>query len=220
MCYYIYKYMIDDVIIYIGKTKRKLSMRIDEHAREIKFLQYRSRADIYWFECDSQIEMDIAERILILRYRPILNVVDNQDVVLKNTEFTEPVWRAYRDWIDFDVDHCISDTTIDPPDKQDELEGQDVLWQNFESWLEYMFDVYLNTDSSAKIQYMWDLDLYPLPDFVTINENTYSCYHNAVKIGMSYDCCIRADILSVFLKYGKQVCAKMRMQITEQRLRW
>lgn len=222
MRYYIYKYVVDDKIVYIGKTKRKLGIRIGEHARETKFIKYRGRADIYWFECDSNIEMDIAERILILRYRPELNVTDNLDVDLTNTDFREPVWRAYRDWREDDaiVLNVLSD---DSSDESDEFDKQDILWQNFESWLEYIFDSYINSGldymSKNKIRYTWDLDLYPLPDFVKINNHTYSCYSSARKSGVLYECVIDIDSLEEFISHGKSVSRDMRMAITMERLR-
>lgn len=221
MRYYIYKYVVDNKIIYIGKTKRRLCERIDEHAREIKFLKYLSKAKIYWFACEFQLEMDLAERILIVRYKPELNIIDNIDVDLKSIQYQEPIWYAYESWRDVDDSPDIK-CFDDPQDNMiDALEQQDILWQNFESLLEYWFELYTQLEHVHNIfEYSWDLDLYPLPESVKIKHihKTYSCYSRAVKTGMSYTCVISTQAMLDLLRYGKEASRDARMAITTKRL--
>ena len=77
--YYVYKYVVNSEIIYIGLTDN-LQRRIKEHASgvglESKFLPYLDIADIYYHECGNETEMKALESLLINHYKPILNVVD------------------------------------------------------------------------------------------------------------------------------------------------
>lgn len=220
MRYYIYKYVVDNKIIYIGKTKRRLCERIDEHAREIKFLKYLSKAKIYWFACESQLEMDLVERILIVRYKPELNIIDNMDIDLKSIQYQEPVWQDYASWHD-DDGYDIKRLDDQQDDMLDILEQQDILWQNFESLLEYWFELYTQSEHNDHIfEYSWDLDLYPLPESVKIKHihKTYSCYSRAVKTGMLYTCVISTQAMLDLLRYGKEASRDERMAITTKRL--
>ena len=70
----IYKYVYDGEIIYIGKTDRSILGRVRDHAKEAKFLPYLGNAEIYFFHCEDSIQTDIYEKVLINKYKPILNV--------------------------------------------------------------------------------------------------------------------------------------------------
>ena len=72
---YIYKYVLNDEIIYIGKTK-KLDSRIYQHSIEEKFKPHLKESAIFYFECANSVEMDLIERAFINQYKPELNVVD------------------------------------------------------------------------------------------------------------------------------------------------
>ena len=82
MKYFVYKYVCDGEVIYIGKTD-DIHRRIVEHASgqglEEKFVPYLGRSDIYFHECSNEVEMSALERLLINQYKPKLNVVDIQD---------------------------------------------------------------------------------------------------------------------------------------------
>ena len=74
----LYKYVYNGEIVYIGKSNESISKRIKNHSREEKFRQYLD-SDIYIFQLDNKDEIDLYEKILIGKYKPILNVqgVDN-----------------------------------------------------------------------------------------------------------------------------------------------
>lgn len=78
MRYYIYRYMADDQWVYVGKSAGALLSRIMSHAYEPKFQPY-SNAIIEYFECNSQSDMDLTEKLLIKTMHPILNVLDSTD---------------------------------------------------------------------------------------------------------------------------------------------
>lgn len=79
--YYVYKYVVDNEIIYIGLTN-DISRRIAEHASgeglEEKFLPYLSECEIYYHECGNDVEMRSLEKLLINMYKPKLNIIDMQ----------------------------------------------------------------------------------------------------------------------------------------------
>ena len=70
--YYIYKYVENDKIIYIGKTVN-LRRRIQEHSKEEKFKKH-SDALVYYFKCASEADMTIYEIYYIYKYKPELNL--------------------------------------------------------------------------------------------------------------------------------------------------
>ena len=82
MKYYVYKYVVNDEIIYIGLTNN-IKRRVNEHASgegiEAKFLPYLEDCIIYYHQCGNEVEMQSLEKILINIYKPILNIVDMQD---------------------------------------------------------------------------------------------------------------------------------------------
>lgn len=88
---YIYKYVRNDEIIYIGKTKN-LQQRHKQHLQEAgKFLE---TDELYYFLCPTSNIMDVYETALINKYHPILNKADNIstiDIVVK-----EPDWYLYK----------------------------------------------------------------------------------------------------------------------------
>lgn len=91
---YIYKYVRNDEIIYIGKTKN-LQQRHKQHLQEAgKFLQTDK---LYYFLCPTSNIMDVYETALINKYHPVLNKADNDptiDIIIK-----EPDWYEYKESI-------------------------------------------------------------------------------------------------------------------------
>ena len=75
MSYYIYKYVRDGEIKYIGKTVN-MWKRFSQHKKETKFqnLNFTSQ-DVYYAECASKVQMNTLELLLINKYMRELNVV-------------------------------------------------------------------------------------------------------------------------------------------------
>ena len=84
MKFYVYRYMLDDNWIYVGKTTQNVVNRIRSHAQETKFAQY-PEAEISYCVFDSKQDMDITEVALIKAMKPILNV---SDITVSNMPFT------------------------------------------------------------------------------------------------------------------------------------
>lgn len=97
--FYIYKYVHNNNIIYIGKTNISLINRVKSHAKESKFKQYDD-VQIYCFKCENRIETDIYEKYLINKYKPILNIADKiqQDISIV---IEEKEWIKYDDYLSF-----------------------------------------------------------------------------------------------------------------------
>jgi hypothetical protein len=90
MEYYIYKYVENNKIIYIGQTTN-LERRIKDHTKD-KLANFKG--DIYYFECPNQTAMNSWEYCLINKYHPPYNIA------LKDTEtkinIAEPEWKKYK----------------------------------------------------------------------------------------------------------------------------
>lgn len=89
---YIYKYVRNNEIIYIGKTKN-LSQRHKQHLQETG--KFYETDELYYFLCPTSNIMDVYETALINKYHPILNKADNIpiiDIIIK-----EPDWYLYKE---------------------------------------------------------------------------------------------------------------------------
>lgn len=97
--YYLYKYVVDDEIIYIGKSKN-IHQRIAQHnsgtGLDEKFKPYLKDCKIFVAECVNSVEMDLMERALINQYKPKLNVADKFEGFSQLIQVQEPVWKKYR----------------------------------------------------------------------------------------------------------------------------
>ena len=93
MGYYVYKYVLDNQIIYIGKNDTNLQDRIIQHQREEKFKPYME-ADIYYIELKNKAETSGLEKLLINKYKPILNIVDKYKTT-SDIQFEEPEWNLF-----------------------------------------------------------------------------------------------------------------------------
>ena len=77
--YYLYKYIHKETqeYIYIGLSTN-LPYRINQHASgygiEKKFLSYVKDCNIYYHKCSSREEMVYFEKLLIMYYKPVLNI--------------------------------------------------------------------------------------------------------------------------------------------------
>ena len=72
---YVYRYMRGDEWIYVGKTKNPISVRIEAHSKEDKFLPYLHDCKVWFCEFEYDGDMDIAELAFIKIYKPILNTI-------------------------------------------------------------------------------------------------------------------------------------------------
>ena len=89
MGYYIYKYVKDNKILYIGQTT-DLSRRIKDHEKD-KLAGFTGK--IYYFECPNKTAMDSWEYCLINKYHPIDNIALKDKNININIE--EPKWNLY-----------------------------------------------------------------------------------------------------------------------------
>lgn len=92
MGHYVYKYVYNGKIIYIGKTDSNLDTRINQHKLEDKFKPYL-KSDIYYIELANAIMSDAVESELIRRYKPALNIAKMSD--WDGLEFIEPEWKLF-----------------------------------------------------------------------------------------------------------------------------
>ena len=92
MGHYVYKYVYDGEIVYIGKNDTDLETRINQHKLEEKFRPYL-KADIYYIELANSIMSDVVESELIRRYKPKLNVAKMSDWI--GLDFVEPEWKVF-----------------------------------------------------------------------------------------------------------------------------
>lgn len=89
--YYIYKYVANDQIIYVGQSTN-LVQRIAQH--KIDKLKDIS-ANIYFFECENQTAMNSWEYFLINKYHPKYNIALNNSAQLVDVK--EPEWILYQE---------------------------------------------------------------------------------------------------------------------------
>lgn len=75
---YVYRYMLGDQWIYVGKSENRLDERIKDHAKDVRFALY-ANSTIQYAELSSRRDMDITEAVLIKIMRPVINVADITD---------------------------------------------------------------------------------------------------------------------------------------------
>lgn len=90
--HYVYKYVLDGEIIYIGKNNTNLIDRINQHTIEKKF-QENADAVVYYAELKNSVESGTMELLLINKYKPKLNIASVQEGL--SIDFTEPEWKLY-----------------------------------------------------------------------------------------------------------------------------
>ena len=89
MAYYIYKYVENDEVVYIGQTT-ELHTRIRTHTKD-KLANFNGQ--IYYFSCPNKTAMDSWEYFLINKYHPKYNVALNDGNVSIHVD--EPQWTLY-----------------------------------------------------------------------------------------------------------------------------
>lgn len=224
--FYVYRYVYNHQIIYVGKTKRDLCVRISEHKVERKFLPYLT-ADIEYIVCKTHVEMDIYEKYYINVYSPILNVTDMCGASF-DFKLPEQTWLPYQEhqWFSEQqsrIPNMVS--KIDPEiirlqEEIEELESKLTVLENFEALLEKLFDDYINDNwdlRSGYVYYDWDMISYPLPDAIEIDGDTYGCYVASCDCGSGrWQNKIPERIARIFLKSGRDSYKKEYQQIRGQ----
>ena len=96
--HYVYKYVLNDEIIYIGKTDRDLESRINEHGVPGDNIPKSAwheinKSDIYFIKLPNATMSDVVESELINRYKPKHNKAKMSDWC--GIPFEEPQWEKY-----------------------------------------------------------------------------------------------------------------------------
>ena len=90
--YYIYKYIYQNQVVYVGKTKQ-LEERIKQHTQETAFFGIK---EVYYFECDTKEAMDVNEAYWINFYKPQINsAMPSLNSAYKHLICKEPAWTKY-----------------------------------------------------------------------------------------------------------------------------
>ena len=89
MGYYVYKYVKNNRVEYIGKTT-DLDRRIQQHTKD-KLANFEGK--IYYFQCPNKTAMDSWEYSLINKHHPIYNVALKDKNISINID--EPEWIEY-----------------------------------------------------------------------------------------------------------------------------
>lgn len=93
--FYLYKYVSNDNIIYIGQTN-SLKRRVQQHTQD---KLYNFKGEIYYTNCGSKKELDLLEAILINKYKPEFNITHknredlNYDLIKDNLNLD---WILYK----------------------------------------------------------------------------------------------------------------------------
>lgn len=109
---FVYKYVYDGEIIYIGKNDNELKKRIIQHKSEPKFKPYLN-AEIYYISLANKAESKGMESLLINKYKPVLNVIDKYSSKSICELVKEPEWKRF----DGETEKC----------KQEICETQNIL---------------------------------------------------------------------------------------------
>lgn len=96
MGHYIYKYVLNNEIIYVGKNNTNLIERINQHAAEERFAQYNGDIEIYYIEVTSGFTSEALETLLIQKYQPVMNTEKKGEKLM--IEFVEPEWKNYEEY--------------------------------------------------------------------------------------------------------------------------
>lgn len=99
MGHYVYKYVLNNTIIYIGKSDSNLEKRLNEHGKTGDNISKDAwddinAAEIYYIEVANSIMSDVIESELIRRYKPKYNIAKKSD--WDGLPFEEPEWKKYK----------------------------------------------------------------------------------------------------------------------------
>lgn len=87
--YYIYKYYHDNELLYIGKTN-DLWNRYKQHKNDWE--RYDEINRIMYTVCNTKDDMDMMEKLLIRKYKPVLNKAELSDSTSLTITFEEPTF--------------------------------------------------------------------------------------------------------------------------------
>lgn len=96
---YVYKYVLNDEIIYIGKGHDNKFSRMMIHGGKQDNISEKwhseiNKADIYYIKVANQTMADVVESELIRRYKPKCNVAKKSE--WSGLMFPEPSWKPFR----------------------------------------------------------------------------------------------------------------------------
>ena len=99
MGHYVYKYVLDGEIIYIGKNDTNLHDRIRSHGKSGDNITPEGwndikKAEIYFIKLANAVMSDVVEKELIRRYKPKYNK-DGVKSQWQGIPFIEPEWKKY-----------------------------------------------------------------------------------------------------------------------------
>lgn len=97
--HFVYKYLLDNQILYIGKVDSDLRRRVEKHTKEEKFKPYLDHAEIFCIPLANPTETTFLELYLINKYKPILNVVAKYEG-MSNIQLQEPDWIPYAKYLE------------------------------------------------------------------------------------------------------------------------
>lgn len=128
MSNYVYKYVYNNEIIYIGKTDKSLPRRLNQHGKngdniDSKYWDKINNSDIYYCYANNRTMSDVIESELIRRYKPICNKAKKSD--WSGIEFIEPKWYFFDKNIMNEIkNQKIKTTTYKTTKKVQELKQQ------------------------------------------------------------------------------------------------
>lgn len=98
MGHYVYKYVLNDEIIYIGKCDSVLESRLNQHGKtgdniDKKYWKDIKASDIYYCTLANATMSDVVESELINRYKPKCNTAKISD--WDGLKLPEPNWERY-----------------------------------------------------------------------------------------------------------------------------
>jgi len=98
MGHYVYKYVLNNEIIYIGKTDTFLKNRISQHGKPGDNIPKEAwedinNSDVYYITLNNSTMSDVVESELIRRYKPRYNVAKTSE--WSGLPFPEPEWVKY-----------------------------------------------------------------------------------------------------------------------------
>ena len=96
--HYVYKFVYNNEILYIGKIDSNLQQRICTHFSSGKFDEYKG-VEVYCEKLNNSLDTKYMEVLLINKYKPILNKAEKSKDKL-SFDFDEPTWEKYEDYLD------------------------------------------------------------------------------------------------------------------------
>ena len=97
---YVYKYVFNDEIIYIGKCDKNLSKRLNQHGRNGDNIPKEAweeinNSTIYYCTLANKTMSDVVESELIRKYKPKYNKAKTSE--WSGLDFSEPNWELYNE---------------------------------------------------------------------------------------------------------------------------